>query len=84
MRTFIAVFLVCVLLLSGCASQRHIVQRIWAPNTVDPQGKSLPAWVRYNDFPDKHPYLTVGVIATTAVTLAAVGVALLVLANCGC
>jgi hypothetical protein len=84
MRVLAIVCLGVTISLSGCASERHIVQRLWAPNTVDPEGKPLPSWVRYNDFPDKHPYLTVGIITTTLVTIAAVGVTLAVLANCPC
>jgi hypothetical protein len=81
MRVFAIVCLCCAIFLSGCASQRHMVQRIWAPNTVDPNGKPLRAWVRYNDFPDKHPYLTIGIITTTVITVTAALVSLWVLSN---
>lgn len=71
MRVFAIVCLSCAIFLTGCASQRRLGQRVWAPSTVDPQGKPLPTWVRYDDFPDKHPYLTVGIITTTLIIIGA-------------
>jgi hypothetical protein len=58
-----------------------VVQRLWSPNTVDPQGKPLPAYVRYDDFPDKHPYLKVGIVAATVITVSAAILALWIASN---
>jgi len=74
MRRLVVTCLIAALLLSGCAEQRHATWQFWHPNRTDEDGQRFPRWVRYDDFEDRHPYLTTTgwVVLITAIVLGAV------------
>ena len=58
MRPLVVVCLIVAVLLAGCSEQRQTLRQMWSPNRTDAEGKPFPRWVRYDDFEDRHPYLT--------------------------
>jgi hypothetical protein len=76
MRPLVVVCLILAVLLAGCAEQRHALWQIWHPNRTDEEGQRFPRWVRYDDFEDRHPYLTTTgwvVLVTTIVVMVVAG-----------
>ena len=81
MRRLVVTCLIVALSLSGCAEQRQAIAHFWSPNTTDPDGKRFPRWVQYDDFHERHPYLTAASCAVLATVVVAAIVATYVLAQ---
>ncbi|HMF13039.1 MAG TPA: hypothetical protein VKE94_12065 [Gemmataceae bacterium] len=73
MRPFVVACPIVALAAPGCAEQRHAVAHFCSPNTTDSEGKRFPRWVRYDDFHERHPYLTIAGCAALA-TVVVVGI----------
>jgi hypothetical protein len=74
MRPLVIDCLIVAFLLPGCAEQRQAFRQMWSPNGTDEEGKPFPRWVRYDDFEDRHPYLTTTgwAVLVTAIVVAVV------------
>src|SRR2546421_17282 len=71
MRPAIVACLVVVLLLSGCAEQRHAIARLSPWKMTDAPAEKLPPWVKYEHKPDAYEiWTTVGLVALGVLAIA--------------
>lgn len=71
MRLCIVGCLVVALLFSGCAEQRHAIARLSPWKTMDAPLEKLPPWVKYEDPPESHPWLTAAGLVAVGILLVA-------------